>query len=111
MARILKARPDEQCDNGADDDEDGLTDCDDPDCEVDAACAPPVEACSDGVDNDGDGLADCEDSDCAALLVCQPPERADDGCGCRARPGGNPALPLWPLVIAGLVALRRRRRY
>ncbi|NJB86020.1 hypothetical protein GGR26_001788 [Lewinella marina] len=37
--------PQEICDNGIDDDGDGLTDCEDPDCSAYAACAPPAGEC------------------------------------------------------------------
>ena len=53
----------EQCDNLIDDDNDGLIDCADPDCDADAAC-PGTGICTDS-DNDGwcveDG--DCNDAD------------------------------------------------
>ena len=67
------------CTDGLDNDEDGLTDCDDPDCADNAqvqVCGGgggevgpdgrenTDEACGDGVDNDGDGLIDCADQDC-----------------------------------------------
>ncbi|MFT7521971.1 MAG: hypothetical protein ACI9MC_004123, partial [Kiritimatiellia bacterium] len=54
-----------QCDDGVDDDEDGLTDCDDPDC--DGACP---ERCDDSRDNDGDGSIDCRDRDCWDAATC-----------------------------------------
>ena len=54
----------ELCDNGLDDDRDGLTDCSDPDC------MPCQEDCEDEVDNDLDGLADCLDPDCDVYTVC-----------------------------------------
>ncbi len=57
------------CGDGHDNDEDGATDCDDPDCDEDPLCRVESE-CTDGVDNDEDGLSDCLDSDCLALLVC-----------------------------------------
>jgi hypothetical protein len=55
------------CDDGNDNDVDGLTDCNDPDCANYADC-PSAEFyfCNDTLDNDEDGLADCSDSDCAA---------------------------------------------
>lgn len=53
----------ERCDNGWDDDGDGLVDCDDLDCRAVGPC--PDELCYDAVDNDGDGMTDCEDPDCA----------------------------------------------
>ena len=43
----------EICDNGIDDDGNGLVDGDDPDC-----VPPPSEICGDGIDNDGDGQVD-----------------------------------------------------
>ena len=49
----------EICDDGADNDGDGFTDCADQDCAD--GC---VEDCADGVDNDGDGVTDCADDDC-----------------------------------------------
>ena len=50
----------EICDDGADNDGDGLADCEDSDCAD--GC---VEDCFDGIDNDGDTFIDCEDADCA----------------------------------------------
>lgn len=55
------------CDDGVDNDGDGLVDCVDPDC-----CGPETR-CSDGVDDDGDGLVDCADPDCCGEAT---------GCGC-----------------------------
>ncbi|MCB9681983.1 MAG: hypothetical protein H6733_10985 [Alphaproteobacteria bacterium] len=52
----------EVCDNGVDDDHDGLMDCQDGDCLAASTCAET--ACDDGADNDGDGLEDCADEDC-----------------------------------------------
>ena len=56
----------EVCQNGLDDDCDGLADCDDPDC-------PPCNeaSCSDGLDNDTDGRVDCLDPDCPPCVeIC-----------------------------------------
>jgi hypothetical protein len=58
------------CADGADNDGDGLRDCDDPDCESVPVCAPAVELCDDGADNDGDGLRDCDDPDCGDDPAC-----------------------------------------
>ena len=58
----------EICDNGIDDDLDGLIDCDDPDCADFIDCL--VEICDNGEDDDLDGLVDCEDPDCEALFPC-----------------------------------------
>ena len=38
--------PQEICDNGIDDDGDGLVDCDDPDCSYASTCAPPPGDCA-----------------------------------------------------------------
>ncbi|MGR3311482.1 MAG: hypothetical protein ACUZ77_12015 [Candidatus Brocadiales bacterium] len=66
----------EVCDNGIDDDEDGLIDCNDPDCNCNLACAPPTETdCTNGVDDDCDGLVDCADPDC-----CNDPGFCPAGC-------------------------------
>ncbi|MFK8101081.1 MAG: M43 family zinc metalloprotease [Saprospiraceae bacterium] len=54
----------EICDNGIDDDGNGLTDCEDDAC-------PCAEICDNGIDDDGDGLIDCFDSDCCGALSCE----------------------------------------
>ncbi len=59
---------DPTCEDGLDNDGDGLVDGDDPDC------VPPPEDCDDGVDNDGDGLADGDDPDCQ--VPNEPPDCA-----------------------------------
>ncbi|MFT4626422.1 MAG: hypothetical protein ACI8PZ_005099 [Myxococcota bacterium] len=70
----------ELCDNGDDDDGDGLTDCADVDCEP--ACP---EDCANGVDDDGDRAVDCADPECACdadgdgfLAVAAGGEDCDD---------------------------------
>ena len=68
----------EICDNGVDDDGDGLVDCEDPDCSAAANCNPSItEICNNGIDDDGDGLVDCDDPDCSSASNCvnqnQPP--------------------------------------
>ncbi|MGR3310862.1 MAG: MopE-related protein [Candidatus Brocadiales bacterium] len=65
----------ELCDNGIDDDCDGLTDCNDTDCASDPACVTPQAEtnCTDSVDDDGDGLTDCNDTDCASDPACVTP--------------------------------------
>lgn len=71
-------RPERACADGVDNDQDGLTDCADDDCDADAVCEGGEEAepevCDDGVDNDLDGQADCDDSDCADVAPCWWPE-------------------------------------
>ena len=49
---------DATCGDGLDNDCDGLTDGNDPDC------TPVPEICDDGIDNNGNGLVDCADPDC-----------------------------------------------
>jgi len=60
----------ERCEGGEDDDADGLTDCDDPDCFLAPRCLPAPEVCDDGRDNDLDGRADCCDPTCAGAPAC-----------------------------------------
>lgn len=64
------------CGNGIDDDLDGLSDLEDPDCSL----APGPEYCWDGEDNDQDGLIDCMDEDCAVECEKPPldPDMTDD---------------------------------
>jgi len=75
----------ESCTGGLDEDQDGLTDCADPDCGQ-AACGVPgalgtcasgqcaggetFAACQNGFDDDRDGAADCEDADCQGTCAC-----------------------------------------
>jgi hypothetical protein len=63
--------PEVSCDDGVDNDCDGLIDGDDPDCQ--GGCTPtedPEVSCNDGVDNDCDGLIDGDDPDCQAPMSC-----------------------------------------
>lgn len=67
------------CQDGLDDDGDGMIDCADADCFDAANCQAggseerTDRACSDWVDNDGDGATDCDDADCQAehIRVCR----------------------------------------
>jgi len=80
----------ETCDNGRDDDCDGMYDCDDGDCVAAPACEsciPVAEVCDDELDNDCDAIADCDDADCEGHPACP------DGCGAIATPTGELALP------------------
>jgi len=62
------------CRDGFDDDADGVSDCDDRDCDgVDGCALPPLDEaglCRDEVDNDLDGATDCDDPDCVDESVC-----------------------------------------
>jgi photosystem II stability/assembly factor-like uncharacterized protein len=51
----------EDCTSREDEDLDGLVDCEDPDCVGQPGC---LEDCSNGVDDDLDGDVDCDDADC-----------------------------------------------
>ncbi|MFH2008418.1 MAG: hypothetical protein ABI333_17665 [bacterium] len=77
LSLLLLPGAQELCENGSDDDGDGLVDCDDPDCDGTPACI--FELCDNGLDDDGDGLADCDDPDCAAQPPCLPPETCGNG--------------------------------
>ena len=59
---VLPPTP-EICGDGIDNDGDGFIDQADPDCVL----PPTPEVCDDGIDNDGDGLIDHADSDCATV--------------------------------------------
>lgn len=72
------------CQDGTDNDGDGLIDCNDTDCLVHPWCAASQETaainCRDGIDNDGDQLIDCADPSCGVNDFCQ-------SCpGCRIGP-------------------------
>ena len=55
----------EDCYSTGDEDNDGLSDCDDPDCVGEPICVPTTEIeCQDGIDNDQDGFFDCLDGEC-----------------------------------------------
>ncbi|MBU1241131.1 trypsin-like serine protease, partial [Myxococcota bacterium] len=64
--------PPENCDNGVDDDMNGLTDCNDPACAQEHHCLVPDHetVCDNGLDDDEDGLTDCADPDCLTDTVC-----------------------------------------
>ncbi|TNF31397.1 MAG: hypothetical protein EP329_12435 [Deltaproteobacteria bacterium] len=73
-----------RCNDGLDDDGDGLTDCADGNCTADPACVvtPTTEiSCVNSVDDDKDGKTDCDDADCAGYPACivVTPENCTDG--------------------------------
>jgi hypothetical protein len=68
MRCIGKLHCEAVCDDGADDDQDTLVDCADPDCNRAPSCRELD--CADGVDDDGDGLVDCADPGCAHWPIC-----------------------------------------
>ncbi|MFO1518815.1 MAG: Calx-beta domain-containing protein [bacterium] len=63
--------PPEICNNGIDDNNNGLTDCADPACSTDPSCnIQLVEICGNGVDDDKNGLTDCADPACSTDPSC-----------------------------------------
>lgn len=60
----------EICDDGIDNNWDLKIDCADPRCAFDPVCP---ENCTDGIDDDGDGDTDCEDLDCLGFRLCRFP--------------------------------------
>ncbi|MDP7114456.1 MAG: hypothetical protein QGH45_20965, partial [Myxococcota bacterium] len=67
------------CNDGTDEDLDGLTDCEDLDCSTDPACVGGGEICDNGVDDDQDGQEDCQDPDCFGDPACVLGEICDNG--------------------------------
>lgn len=67
--------PTEICNDGIDNDNDGLIDCEDDSCNSSSLCE---EICNDGIDNDGDGFIDCADANCEDFQDCLI-ERCIDG--------------------------------
>lgn len=65
----------EQCDDDSDNDNDGMVDCADSDCDDAVVCQP--EVCDDEMDNDDDGDIDCDDDECVDAPACVP-EICDD---------------------------------
>jgi hypothetical protein len=65
--------PREICNNGIDDDKDGLIDCADPDCFGSLVCQKSdlgTEICDNGIDDNGDNLVDCADPQCVNFPAC-----------------------------------------
>jgi hypothetical protein len=76
---MLCALLEEDCANAVDDDNDGLTDCEDTvDCKLFGDC-PMLELCDDGIDNDDDGYSDCKDVGCIGYASCVDQEACSDG--------------------------------
>ncbi len=72
----------ERCSDGVDNDDNGLTDCAEPDCAGFEFCAEvSEEACRDRVDNNRNGLIDCQDPGCLIYDRCteQPNGQCSDG--------------------------------
>jgi hypothetical protein len=88
-----------ECDDGLDNDNDGLSDCFDPDCSASSECGGDTDpastdegldeaTCLDGVDNDEDGELDCADAGCDGLFAC-------DVCADQASEEGASVVPVF----------------
>lgn len=84
--------PDEICDNGNDDDGDGLTDCDDPDCDGHPACP-----CNPIIFADFDQDLDVDQKDFAKFQLCFTGPGFGDPlsaeCACFDATGATPGVP------------------
>jgi len=69
----------ENCNNGIDDNGNGLIDCNDPDCQYSSNIERGCN-CDDGVDNDGDGLIDVYDGECATFYGLTFVSEEDSDC-------------------------------
>jgi hypothetical protein len=112
LAAAAAAAP-RACENGLDDDGDGLVDAGaDPGCAAadDDSERSSALACDDGLDNDGDGLADFSPTpgagDPSCVAPTSPSESPQTGGGC----GVGPELLLLVPALRALRAVRRRSR-
>jgi len=71
----------ETCNSGIDEDGDGLTDCEDPDCVEHPDCNVE-EICYSGIDEDENGLTDCEDPACTDEWFCNEPQPCNEDGVC-----------------------------
>ena len=76
VVKTMPAPTPEDCTNGIDDNDDGLTDCDDPWCYSRKFCVP--ENCINAFDDNDNGLMDCDDPQCRDQIFCGP-EICDNG--------------------------------
>ncbi len=62
----------EDCESAGDEDDNGLADCEDPECADATACATPDTEvdCANEADDDEDGDIDCDDEDCDGDDAC-----------------------------------------
>src|SRR4029079_3290572 len=61
----------ENCSNNVDDTCDGLTDCQDPQCQMLPECINQLkEQCTNQIDDDNNGLTDCADPACFGHPAC-----------------------------------------
>jgi hypothetical protein len=105
---IEEVPPESDCENTIDDDSDGLTDCEDPDCFGQTGCTTET-ICDDGYDNDNNGDTDCADTACSGESYCETTETTcddsfdNDGDGavdcddsdCDTAPACQPMIGIW----------------
>ncbi|MGL1935861.1 MAG: fibro-slime domain-containing protein [Fibrobacterales bacterium] len=76
-AYLMQENSPGECQDGIDNDSNGLIDCYDPGCGALIFCHIPSENtalfCNDSVDNDGDGKIDCLDESCKIFQFCDDP--------------------------------------
>ncbi len=122
-----------ECQNGVDDDDDGLVDWQsDPSCDDagDASEKSEQYVCDNGIDDDGDGLADADDPGCADPVATLEDPQCDNGLDDNGDglidwfdPNCQPSWPYWEttpsicgigaelaLVLPLLARWRRRKR-
>jgi hypothetical protein len=100
--RLLEQAPDLICDDGLDNDGDGLADSADPGC-LWQLSPDESPACDDGVDNDGDGGTDWDGTP-------PDPQCADRPYSNNERPAACGLGPELALLALPLARLRRRSR-
>lgn len=110
FSAVSSVLPDSEnvCDDGVDNDGDGNTDCDDPDCADASVCADTTEICDDGIDNDGDGAIDCADIQCQSDPACMTAESdngGSGGCTVIADTEGTTSAVNMLLIILSLAAI------
>ena len=127
---MVSVIPIEICDDEVDNDQDLLSDCEDPECfsaecqEVcddyrdndrdefvdctDSECPACPEACANGLDDNRNDLVDCDDPACAEDPACTSavsPEGTDEGgCGCAVF-GTSAVNPLFQNIVTGGIYL------
>jgi beta-lactamase superfamily II metal-dependent hydrolase len=79
------------CDDGIDDNCNSLIDCDDPDCELDEACAAPSACNDDGVCDSGEDCLTCP-NDCDGITTGKPSSRHCCGDGYVQSPEGDGSI-------------------
>ena len=113
------------CENEFDDDNDGLTDCQDPKCAGATVCKPTSDSsdsngsgsssgssstaragkCNNKIDDNNNGLTDCEDPACADYAVCKKKDSSSSSSGCDTTPRSRTQAHGVGLVFFVMMAL------